>query len=176
MGDEAPYVPVAGAGSKYGRTRTRGDAIRQSSTSLWKCVVLRHLARGRRVLELGTGTGRSTAWMATSARVVRTVDADRSLLVCPSPALGLETTFDEALDGTLRRYEPFDMVYIDGDHKGNRLLHYFETIRAFMPAGGVVAIDDILWSDDMLRAWCKIREGHRARQLLGLGLVYLEKP
>jgi len=71
--------------------------------------LLAELARGRVVLELGTGVGVSARVMAATAKAVVTVDPD-SWVQHPGPE---NVTF---LREAPKDTSPFDMAFIDGDH------------------------------------------------------------
>jgi predicted O-methyltransferase YrrM len=47
----------------------------------------------------------------------------------------------------------FDFVLIDGDHRGEALKSYFQTIKPRLSQNAIVMIDDIRWSEDMFKAW-----------------------
>jgi predicted O-methyltransferase YrrM len=40
--------------------------------------------------------------------------------------------------------KPWDFIFLDADKKG--LLDYYETLIPLMPSGGIMLIDNILWS------------------------------
>lgn len=68
-------------------------------------------AQGRRVLEIGTGLGVSTHYLATTADYVATADIDPWVHdnVWPSLMVHCYKNYEEA-EG------PFDLVFIDGEH------------------------------------------------------------
>jgi predicted O-methyltransferase YrrM len=116
------------------------------------CSLLRTLAVSKpaaRFLELGSGTGLSTAWlldgMDGKSRLT-TVDNDESLLAILKRNLGADprlTVVCSDGDDFLRsiRGERFDFVFADTWSGKYRLLH--ETLELLNPAG-LYVIDDML--------------------------------
>ncbi len=52
--------------------------------------------------------------------------------------------------------QKFDLIFIDGDHNGERTLGYFNSILKNIHNDSVIIFDDIYWSEDMTAAWQKI--------------------
>lgn len=115
----------------------------------------------RRVVEVGTFTGYSALCMA------RALPTDGRLLACDvseeytavarrywakaGVADRIELVLGPALE-TLRAQPDeicFDFGFIDAD-KGNYLAYYEEILRRLRP-GGLIAIDNVLWSGQVLR-------------------------
>ncbi|MFW5758684.1 MAG: O-methyltransferase [Bacteroidota bacterium] len=53
----------------------------------------------------------------------------------------------------------YDFVFMDGDHKGEKVWQYFHQLLKHISFDGVLVVDDIRWSASMLKCWKKI-EGH----------------
>ena len=188
--DNTPLVGEKfGAGSKHGKNLTVGDVARYSSTPQWKCLILYWFARkASRVLELGTGLGLSTAYLALGSKNGGwSVEADVDILRkvweshnhLPAKCRDMHhagETFDEFLD---TKYGPsnFNLAYIDGDHTGEALIRYFSKLLPLMSSGGVVVCDDVIWSEDMHRGWlaccCNTRVRKHVR-IHDLGLIWLK--
>jgi predicted O-methyltransferase YrrM len=82
-----------------------------------------------------------------------------------------EQTLDEVLAG-----EPFDLVFIDGNHDRDATLAYATSFAAASRPGAVMVLDDITWSDGMQQAWAELRaglDGSVTSDLGRLGLVVL---
>ena len=122
----------------------------------------------QRILELGTSLGIGTMYLAMGNRdtTVLTLEGD--------PLLGnrakenfrklslerirvVDGKFTEVLPDILTENKPFDLVFIDGDHRGEALMQYFEQIRIHLNAGACVILDDIHWNKDMEEGWKKVR-------------------
>ena len=52
--------------------------------------------------------------------------------------------------------EKFDLIFIDGDHNGERTLLYFNSLLKNIHNDSVIIFDDIYWSKEMTEAWQKI--------------------
>ncbi len=50
----------------------------------------------------------------------------------------------------------FDLVYIDGHHKGEALCSYLDQIIPHTHEQTLFLLDDIRWNDDMFKAWNKL--------------------
>ncbi len=50
----------------------------------------------------------------------------------------------------------YDLVFVDGDHNGERTYRYFEKLLKNVHNHSVIIFDDIYWSKDMTAAWNRI--------------------
>jgi predicted O-methyltransferase YrrM len=103
-------------------------------------ALLRVLASGRRVAELGTAFGAAAAAMAETAESVVTVELDPERAAAARARLaGLENV--EALEGDayelLRRRGPFGLVFADGGR------YDWEAILGLLEPGGLLVKDDL---------------------------------
>lgn len=112
----------------------------------------------RRVLELGTFTGYGTLSMAEG------LPEDGRIYTCeikPESIRFAEAYFARSPHGrkitilqgddlpNIRRLEPpFDFIFVDGDKR--RYLTYFEEGMRLLRPGGVMAVDNVLWSGRVL--------------------------
>jgi predicted O-methyltransferase YrrM len=108
-------------------------------------ALLRALATGRDVAEMGTAYGETAAALAETARSVVTVErAPERLAVARERLAGLANV--ELLEGDvyeqLRGRGPFDLVFVDG---GLRPLDAdrWEAILALVEPGGILVKDDL---------------------------------
>lgn len=141
------------------------------------------------ILELGTGTGISTLYMATalSANKVITLEGNPDLATIAQKgltSLGITNTqiiigdFNSTLAPILGNFEALDLVFIDGDHKKNATLKYFEQLMPYTHNNTILVFDDINWSPEMLEAWQTIiarPEVTLSINLYRLGLVFFRK-
>jgi predicted O-methyltransferase YrrM len=140
----------------------------------------------RRIIELGTNIGISSAYMAAAEQVngagtLITLDASPGRSRAASrmhAALGLTNveyvvgTFDRTLESALR--EAVDFAFIDGHHQFEPTLDYFDRIWRHSLDGAVFVFDDIRWSADMERAWKRLQLDPRLAvvvDLCGLGVA-----
>jgi len=116
------------------------------------------------ILELGTSVGISTMYLcegAPRARVYTIEACAEKLAVCHENARQLnhdnlnplQGTFEMMLPGLLNQLPQLDMVFIDGDHRKEKILENFEKIIDHLHDESLVIIDDIHWSRQMTQAW-----------------------
>jgi predicted O-methyltransferase YrrM len=139
--------------------RLSGDAqmmVGQLEGRFLKMLVA--MLRPQRVLEIGTFTGYSSLSMAEAlpegGRII-TLEVDprheeiaRRHIEASPYANRIEIRMGPALE-TLQALEgPFDFVFIDAD-KGN-YRNYYEAVLPMLSEQGVVAVDNVLWSGQVL--------------------------
>jgi caffeoyl-CoA O-methyltransferase len=116
------------------------------------------LTGAKRILEIGTFSGYSALSMAEA------LPPDGELVTCDLNPVNLalarqyfarspdgkKIRIEEgpALDSIARLSGPFDMVFIDAD-KSN-YLNYYEAVLPKTRSGGLIAIDNVLWSGRVL--------------------------
>lgn len=116
------------------------------------------------ILELGSSLGITTAYLA-SARAEATV---LTMEGAPSVAalakrnfnkLGLsnielvEGNFDETLAAVIDRLHSIDLIFIDGNHRLEPTVRYFNQLLAVVHEYSILVFDDIHWSKEMEGAW-----------------------
>jgi predicted O-methyltransferase YrrM len=141
------------------------------------------------ILELGTSLGLSSAYMAVgnpSSKVI-TVEG------CPNISelarknfieLGLlnisliNGNFDEVLPDILYSVDKVDFVFIDGNHREEPTIKYFEQCLTKAVNETVFVFDDIHWSEGMEKAWKYIQNHPRVTltaDIFFMGIVFLKK-
>jgi caffeoyl-CoA O-methyltransferase len=114
----------------------------------------------RRVLEIGTFTGYSALSMAEAlppdGRIIsceideRHAEMARRFIARSPHRDQIEVRLGPAAD-TLRGVEgPFDFCFIDADKRGYG--DYYEAALALLRPGGLIAVDNVLWSGRVLDA------------------------
>lgn len=116
------------------------------------------ISGARRVLELGTFTGYSALSMAealppdgtivTCELNERHAEMARSFIARSPYAERIEIRLGPALETVRDLAGPFDFVFIDAD-KGN-YVEYYEAALDRLRVGGLIAIDNVLWSGRVL--------------------------
>jgi predicted O-methyltransferase YrrM len=183
-----------GAGSLTGKEHLRkaGQIVKHSSVSgkygkLLSRIV--HRLNPSTIIELGTGTGFSTMYMALANDQCKiyTIEgcpeiadlADRNI-----KSLGLTNaeiitgSFNNILPAVLQKLKHPLFIFIDGDHRGENLIGYFEKLLPFTNENSVFVLDDIRWSVSMERAWEKIikrTEVWVSIDLFRMGILFLKK-
>jgi len=155
-------------------TRRIAEVCRTSSKPPRAGRVLFELVRDHRpetCLELGTCLGISAAYQAAALELngsgfLYTLEgapplAERARGVLERLRLADRVEvragrFVDLLPDLLSRHE-FDYAFVDGHHDERATLDYFDAIRPRVRPGGVIAFDDVEWSDGMRRAWDAIR-------------------
>ena len=109
-------------------------------------ALLRALATGRRVAELGTGTGAGAAWMADTAREVFTAEFEPELAAAAREVLAdspnVTVLAGDALS-TLEPLAPFELVFLDAAPYKQRPLEHAERILRLVEPGGLFVLDDL---------------------------------
>jgi predicted O-methyltransferase YrrM len=65
--------------------------------------------------------------------------------------------FEEVLNTDDRLKGVFDLIYIDGNHRYEPTMEYFEYALAHAHEDSFIIFDDIHWSDGMEKAWNAIK-------------------
>jgi len=183
-----------GAGSLSGNVRSGkvNQLVRNSSINPRYGQLLTRLVHSinpSAIIELGTGAGFSTMYMAIASDKCKIY----SIEGCPDIAdlarrnvkyLGLDNTkiitgsFSEILPEILPGITHPLFVFIDGDHKGEHLSAYFDTILTFSTENTVFVFDDIRWSGSMEKAWKELirrKEVSVSIDLFRTGILFLNK-
>ena len=121
-------------------------------------------AKPRTILELGTSLGFGTLYLALAARQAKIL----SLEGCPECAAAARThaemlkagnvqildgPFEATLTSALHKLQSLDFVFVDGNHRREPTLAYFEQCLPFAHGKTVFVFDDAHSSPDMVAAW-----------------------
>lgn len=74
--------------------------------------------------------------------------------------------------------DKYDLIFIDGDHNGERTLGYFNSLLKNVHNDSIIIFDDIYWSKDMTVAWQKIIANEKVTVSIDTfqwGLVFFRK-
>jgi predicted O-methyltransferase YrrM len=183
-----------GAGSSTGNNRQRSIAsiARHAAKSRkWAQLLFRivHYYAPLNIIELGTSLGISTSYMSLACRDARIITGEGSPQVAEQAkrnfaALKLETiqvtvgNFDDTLPGMLQQLPAVDLAFLDGNHRLEPTLRYFEQILAKIHTASVIIIDDIHWSKEMEQAWQSIQQHPAVKctvDLFFIGLVFFKE-
>lgn len=142
-------------------------------------------------LELGTATGMTALYMASALdpeRPMHTIEGSASLsevAAFNASQLGLQDQivfhsgdFDSVLPGLLSQMPRVDFAYIDGNHRYEPTLRYFDMLASRAHPGSVLVFDDIWWSEEMKQAWSAIKKDPRVTvsiDIFAFGLVFFHK-
>ena len=180
-------VQDMGAGSAYKNTpisRSIASITRNAAKPPRLGRLLHRVARHYQpatILELGTSLGLSTAYLASGApgAAVYTIEgapeiataAKRNLESLHLTATVIPGSFDEKLPALLPTIPSIDLAFIDGNHRLEPTLHYFNTLLPHCSARAILIFDDIHWSAGMEAAWTAIKSDPRV--LLTIDVFFL---
>jgi predicted O-methyltransferase YrrM len=195
-------VEDMGAGSARGSLRVRrvAEIARNAAKPARLGQLLFRLARYYRpavVVELGTSLGLSTAYLAAGAKDAKIWTIEGSGAVAERASGNLEElglgrvegsgrvegtgrvksvrgNFDAVLEPLLERTGPVELAFVDGNHRYEPTMRYFDILMRHSGRGSMLIFDDIHWSAEMERAWAEIKADPRGMltiDLFFLGLV-----
>jgi predicted O-methyltransferase YrrM len=188
-------IPVEdyGAGSKTGNdvTNTRMLLKNVSSTPKYGqllCNLVTFL-NCRNILELGTNLGIGTAYLAAPGHhnKIISIEGNKALTALARQSLadtGFEKieiiagTFENTLPEVLASHPPFDLVFVDGNHRKEPTLRYFEWLLEHVHDHSAIIFDDIYWSEEMTEAWhhiCRHKSVRLSIDLYKFGIVFFRK-
>lgn len=141
------------------------------------------------IIELGTCLGITTAYMAKAAPKSKMTSIEgcagtATIASANLAKLGVENVdlqvgnFDHILPGTIHETDVIDLVFIDGNHRKEATLNYFNMLLPKLKEGSVIIFDDIYWSKGMKEAWEEIKIHPEVKVTLDLfwvGLVFFKK-
>jgi predicted O-methyltransferase YrrM len=182
-----------GAGSRKTRSpkRSISEIAKTSSSAKPMAQMMQRLISFLNVdnaLELGTNLGITTAYLAAAHPGIRVISLEgdpslASIAVKNLQKIGLdveiiEGKFEDTLDLTLTTMDRVDFAYVDGNHRKEPTLNYFQTLLEKTTESSVLAFGDIHWSQDMEEAWNLIKQNKTVTltiDLFDLGLVFFRK-
>ncbi len=182
-----------GAGSRtaVGNSRKVKEIAQYSSSPKVIAAMLQRLADyigAERILELGANLGITTSYLAAakSAKKVIAIEGDPLMAMKANEHtndLGLPATvicgsFEEALPKALNELGSVDLAYLDGNHRKEPTLRYFNEILPYTTNETAIAIGDIHWSAEMEDAWHTLMDHPSVGVTIDLfyvGLVFFRK-
>ena len=141
------------------------------------------------ILELGTSLGISTAHMSVATPDASIITLEGSNEIAEKAAenftkLGLNNirqeigNFDYVLDAIIDNMPKIDFAFIDGNHRKEPTIRYFESCLRKSHNDTVIIFDDIHWSEEMNEAW-KFIQNHQSvtltLDLFQFGIVFFRK-
>ncbi len=167
-------VPVSGhgAGSSYGNTSeiATGRLLKRISVDAKYGQLLYRMVdnfKPEKILELGSGLGISTAYLALHEHKpeVHTIEASgvyAEIAQTNLQKIGANNVivynglFSDKLPEALSLMGAPDLVFFDGDHRKEATLEYFYLCKKYIHNETIFIFDDIHWSKDMEEAWQEI--------------------
>jgi len=141
------------------------------------------------ILELGTCLGISTIYLASpsSKATVYTIEGDeqiRKVALTNFSRLNIQNiksylgNFDEILPQILTQIHQVDFVFIDGNHRYEPTIRYFELCLSKSHNDSIFVFHDIHWSKQMYKAWQHISRHPKVSASIDLfysGIVFFRK-
>lgn len=138
------------------------------------------------ILELGTSLGITTSYLALASEGQTIVTLEGAGEVAKAAlqnfkALGLknislkEGNFDDMLPAHTGSLPQLDFCFVDGNHRKEPTLRYFEMLLPKLGSQAILVFDDIHWSREMEDAWEMIKTHERVRctiDLFFIGIVF----
>ncbi len=183
-----------GAGSLLtpGKERSLGSLVRYSAKNTLACQYLFKIVAKYKpgtMLELGTSLAISTAYQAAASQNARFITIEGSPNVAMYARKNLDLLklknvemllgqFDERLPEALNVLDSLDYLFVDGNHRKEPTLRYFEQCLEHAHEQSVFIFDDIHWSSGMEAAWAAIQQHPRVKITIDLfffGVVLFRK-
>lgn len=187
-------VTDLGAGSHLNKNRTKkvSQIAKNALKSPRLAQLIYRLAKAnqpRHIIELGTCLGITSAYLSRAVPEADVITVEG----CPETAkvayrnfreLDLENVelqvgnFDLLFPKIIAEAERLDFVYIDGNHRKQATLDYFNWCLPKVHEGTLLIFDDIYWSEGMKEAWAEIKSHPEVTvtiDLFWIGLVYFRK-
>ncbi len=182
-----------GAGSGTGATNKRsiGSIAKNAAKPKKLGQLLFRLVlhfQPKNILELGTSLGMTTAYLAAAKSTAQVVTIEGSEAIAKEASyhffnLGLNNirqvtgNFDVVLAPVLAQMQQVDFAFLDGNHRYDPTVQYFQQLLPHIHNETVLIFDDIHWSEEMEQAWEKIKEHPQVRltiDLFFIGLVFFK--
>lgn len=143
----------------------------------------------KNVLELGTSLGITTSYIASVNKDIKvtTIEGSKNIAAIAQQnfnQLNLDNIelvvgeFDKVLKDVATKNGPFDLIFIDGNHKELPTITYFEKLLPYTHNDTLLVFDDIHWTEEMEEAWQFIKN-HPAStitiDIYQMGFVFLRK-
>ncbi len=178
----------AGSGSRN-RERRIADIVRHAAKppKLAQLLfrIVRHY-RSRSIIELGTSTGLTTAYLALANTNAGVISMEGAAQVAELAERNFEElqiqnirvvtgNFDLVLPQVLSEGVRPDLIFADGNHRKTPTLQYFNLLLNNINSSSILIFDDIHWSKEMEEAWESIKADPKVLltiDLFFMGLVF----
>ncbi len=141
------------------------------------------------ILEFGTSVGLSSLYMAAGSpkAKLRTYDINEPLVRIANTnynSLKLENAkaevslFEKKLSKISQEFKHLDFVFLDGNHRKEATILYFDFLNKHFHNDTIVVFDDIHWSKEMEEAWNHISQSKEVSLSLDLfqfGILFFRK-
>lgn len=183
-----------GAGSGVLKTSNRkiSDIARSSLKSAKYARLMYRIAshyHSTRIIELGTSLGVTTTYLASAhpAEQVYSFEGATEIAKLARESFQkaglsnielIEGNFDDSLTAflKLRPNNRFDLFFIDGNHRREPVMRYFNWLLPYASDQSIFIFDDIHWSPEMEMAWDQLKHHpavHASIDLFFMGMILI---
>ena len=141
------------------------------------------------IVELGTSLGMTSSYLALGnqqAKMITLEGATEIAEVAKSNFRELKITnielvqgdFQQTLPGVLSRLSIIDFVFVDGNHRKQPTLDYFNQLLPKIRPDTILVFDDIHWSREMEEAWNSIKSHPSVKcaiDLFFIGVIFFRE-
>lgn len=170
--DKVILVEDFGAGSRSNQSNKRrineiAKSALQPKRSAQALAQMVHHYQPKSILELGTSLGITTSYLASAntKALVHTIEGSKEIANQAKEVfdlLGINNArltignIDKELSSVLQEMKQVDFVLMDGNHRYEPTMRYFELIKQYCHPDSILVLDDIHWSSEMNKAWKEI--------------------
>lgn len=145
--------------------------------------------QSKTLIELGTSLGTTSAYLASACKnsqlytfegspeVARIAQRNFKHLKIKNINLTIGE-FDKTLEAKLKNINTIDFAFIDGNHRYEPTIKYFEMLLEKSTPNSVFVFDDIYWSEGMTQAWKEIISNPKVTvsiDLYRMGIIFFRK-
>lgn len=158
-----------GAGSRHHNRAKRSissmarHALQSPSNARALARIVHHY-NPKNILELGASFGITTSYLANANRNAQVFTIEGATSVARKAQevfrnLSIQNVqlimgnMDEVLIDALKEIKRVDFVLMDGNHRYEPTLRYFDWLKPFVHEDTIIVLDDIHWSSEMEQAW-----------------------
>jgi predicted O-methyltransferase YrrM len=141
------------------------------------------------ILELGTSLGITTSYLASGnlRGAVYTFEGAKEVAAVAKQTFAanevknielIQGNFDLTLPKKLTTLPVIDLAFLDGNHRKEPTLRYFQQLLPKTNEDSILVFDDIHWSEEMEAAWEEIKQHPSVTltiDLFFIGLVFFRK-
>lgn len=139
------------------------------------------------ILELGTSLGITTCYLAEGNKQARVFTCEGSTSIAAIAKNNFDKlqftnidlvkgNFAATLQPLLDKIGPIDLAFIDGNHRKQPTIEYFQSIIRHIHSNTILIFDDIHWSAEMEEAWRFIKQDPAVTlsiDLFFIGLIFI---
>lgn len=192
--DNKLEIVELGAGSSFGNHKNKSikTIVKQQLSKSYQLRVLYRLVDwlgSKKIIELGASLGLSSFYLAHANKNAEVISFEGNpyfvdFIEFQKKELGVNNlklitgNFDETFKAYTRQKNSIDFGFIDGNHREEATVNYFNWSLPCLTENAVLVFDDIHWSEGMRSAWKTIIENPAVTASIDLyfmGIVFFNK-